>query len=331
MSDQDIKKAKTGWTSVMLAFAIMAVLAYYAMLAGHFDTLALPGLLPGKEVAVGATWDVPNGVAQAVCNFEGLTKHALKGKLESVKDGVATVAITGTAEGIDLGALVKIEVKATGRFDLKEKRLVALEWTEKDDRGQGPVSPTTVVESTTVIERKPIDQPKELSDVALVSVPAEEPPAVMLQLDLEDAKGKFALLHTREWHLVSETDEHTVLRLMDRGDFIAQVTLTPWPAADKGKHLTPEEFKAAMHNTSGWKPERELQAGEVPSEDQRWVYRLSELGQLDGVAVLQNFYLVAAPNGEQVVLAFTMTPKQADKIGARDLSLAGSLEVPAKK
>jgi hypothetical protein len=50
---------------------------------------------------------------------------------------------------------------------------------------------------------------------------------------------------------------------------------------------------------------------------------------MDGLAVVQNFYLVAAPGGEQVVLAFTMTPKQADKLGARDLSLVGSLDVPA--
>ncbi len=47
------------------------------------------------------------------------------------------------------------------------------------------------------------------------------------------------------------------------------------------------------------------------------------------MAVLQNFYVVAAPSGEQVVLVFTMTPKQVDKLGARDLSLVGSLDVPA--
>jgi hypothetical protein len=48
------------------------------------------------------------------------------------------------------------------------------------------------------------------------------------------------------------------------------------------------------------------------------------------MAVMQNFYLVAAPTGEQLVLAFTMTPKKADKLGARDLSLVTSVEVPAK-
>ena len=54
-------------------------------------------------------------------------------------------------------------------------------------------------------------------------------------------------------------------------------------------------------------------------------------GKLEGANVVQNFYLIASPNGEQVVLVFTMTPKQADKIGARDLSVIGGLEIPAGK
>ena len=58
----------------------------------------------------------------------------------------------------------------------------------------------------------------------------------------------------------------------------------------------------------------------------RYVYRLSAVGKLDGVAVLQNFYLVAAPDGTQFVVTFTLTPKQAEKLGARDLGFVGSLE-----
>jgi hypothetical protein len=59
------------------------------------------------------------------------------------------------------------------------------------------------------------------------------------------------------------------------------------------------------------------------------VYRLSVLGKMEGIEVLQNFYLVAAPSGQQLVLAFTLTRKQAEKLGARDLSLVGSIEMPA--
>jgi hypothetical protein len=296
----------------------------------HFNTLFLAGLLPGKAVKVGDTWPIASPVAQALCSYEGLTEQKLMGKLEGVAGDVATFSVRGTAAGVELGALVKTKVEASGRFDTKKGRIVALEWKQGDERDQGPASPASSTQVTVNVARAPIAQPASLSDVALISVPAGmKPPGGMTHVEYRDAKGRFALLHGREWVLVSETAEHAVLRLMERGEFVAQLTVTPWTKAKKGEHLKPEAFKAAMNSASGWRPERELQASEVPSGDRRWIYRLSAQGQLDGVEVLQNFYLVAGPDGEQVVLTFTMAPKQADKLGARDLSVAASVEVPA--
>ena len=210
---------------------------------------------------------------------------------------------------------------------------MGLTWTQNDDREQGPVSPATTVETTTTLARKPIDQPETLSDVKLVSVPDSfAPPAPMLYLEHRDAAGRFAMVYARDWQVVGQTKERTVLRLLDHGDFLAQATITPWTRFDQGKHLSPDDFKAAMNATPGWEPERQLFAGEVPSDTPgRWTYRVSAFGKMDGVEVLQTFYLIAAPGGEQVVVVFSMTPKQADKFGTRDLALVGSLEVPAAK
>lgn len=298
--------------------------------ADQFNSAAVAGILPGKQVAVGDSWKVPSTVVQALCNFEGLTGHTLTGKLDSVAADSATFSLSGTAAGIDLGAIAKLKIEATGRFDLKAKRLVSLEWKQKDERDQGPASPASVVESTITLKRQPIEQPDGLSDVALVSVPQDwEPPAPMTQLDYRDPQGRYSLLYPRYWHMTAQLKDQVVLRCLDRGDFVAQVALTPWKKAEKGKHMTAEEFKQAMNAMSGWEPDKELQAGEVPAENGRWVYRYSTSGKMDGVAAVQNCYLIATPNGEQMIVVFTMTPKQVDKLGARDLSLVGSLEIPA--
>src|SRR5262249_49307185 len=263
----------------------------------------------------------------------GLTEQNLQGKLVEVKDDLAKFAVTGTAAGIELGALVKLTIETTGHFDLKKKRLTWLEWKQKDEREQGPASPAGRVEVKTTVERSAVDTPETLSDVALVSVPqgSDEPPAHMTQVQLVEPKGRYDLTHGREWTLVGQTEEHTILRLMERGDFVAQVTITPWQSAEKGKHMDPEKFRDTMAGTPGWEMEKELQAGEVPAEGGRWIYRVSALGQLDGASVMQNFYLVAGPNGEQVVLVFTLTAKQAERLGSRDLALAGSIDFPKKK
>jgi hypothetical protein len=293
----------------------------------HFPVIGVMGLLPGKEVTVGETWKVTNPVAETLCNFEGLTEQSLVCKLEEVKDQVARVSVSGSATGIDLGALTKLTIEATYQYDLASHRLTRLEWKQKDERDQGPASPATSVQASTVLTRTAIEQPESLSDVSLVSVPdGFEPPPPMTQIEYREAKGRFDLVYGREWQMVGQIEEHTVLRMMDRGDFVAQVTITPWTHAEKGQHLSAEDFKQAMDDTPGWQVEEVLQAGEVPSENGRWIYRISALGQLDGVKVMQNFYLIANPDGEQVVLAFTMPPKQADKLGTRDLSMAASLE-----
>jgi hypothetical protein len=297
----------------------------------RFDTLALAGLLPGKAVAAGDTWQLANNVVQALCSFEGLTEQSLTGKLVKINGNAAEVTITGPASGIDLGAQVKVKVDATLKFDLKTKCIVALDWAQVDDREQGPASPATKIKAVTKMERAVVETPDSLTDASLVSVPDNfEPPAKMTYLEYHDPKGRYDFAYAREWQIVGQTSEHLILRFMERGDFIAQVTVTPWTAAERGKHLSAEEFKDAMTHTPGWEPENELQAGEVPTDDSRWIYRLSAQGKMDDETVVQNFFLVAGPNGDQVVLAFTMTPKQADRLGTRDLSLAGSIGFPKK-
>jgi len=302
------------------------------LVGDHFDTLCLTGLLPGKDVAVGDTWKVNSSVAQALAHFDGLTDQDLTCKLEEVKGNVARVSVTGPANGIELGARVKLKINAAYRFDLAVKRLTWLEWKQEDDRDQGPASPALTATSTTTVTRQVIERPDALADVALVSVPPDfKVPETLLLVEYRHPKGKFELNHAREWQLVGEPQERLVLRLMERGDFVAQATITPWPAAEKGKHLSPDEFKAAIAEAPGWEAEKELQAGEVPAAEGHWTYRVSLLGKTDGVAVLQNFYLVAGPNGDQVVVAVTLNPKKTEQLGSRDLSLAGSIEFPSQK
>src|SRR5262249_49193383 len=105
-------------------------------LTDHFDTLAVAGLLPGKTIDPGTTWNIPNAVVLSVCELDGVTEHSLVGKLESVKDNLAQVTITGKANGINLGAQVELTIDGRLTFDIKQKCIVSLEWKETDMRQQ---------------------------------------------------------------------------------------------------------------------------------------------------------------------------------------------------
>jgi hypothetical protein len=298
------------------------------LVAEQFDTLSLPGLLPGKAVAVDDTWAVSNLAAQGLCQFDGLVAHTLTGKLVEVKDGAAWFAVEGTAEGIEQGAAVKLVVTARGKFDPASKRITELEWKQKDDRSQGPVSPASEVEAVVRLKRAAVEEPKELAAAALPA--GETPPLLLTLLRHADADGRYEFLYPREWHVVGKTADHLVLRLIDRGELVAQATLTNWKKADAGKHADPAEFKKTLADLPGWETESVLSDGEIQTDPGRWLYRVTAKGKLDGLAVVQSYFLLAGPKGDQVVVTFAMKPDKADAVGTRDVSLVNAIEFGKK-
>jgi hypothetical protein len=301
-------------------------------LTEHLDTLYLPGLLPGKELAAGATWKIANHAALALGDLDALVENNLVGKLESVQADTARGTITGKLVGIDLGAQATLEVQAAFIFDLKEKRLVQLTWKQADSRQQGPVTPALTAEVTYVMKRTPILEPNELSDVALVAALAA-PVQKMALVHYRDAKGRFEFQHSRDWHLVGQQDDHVVYRLLsERGDFIAQATLTPYRKEKPGAMMKADDFALLMANAPGWEQDDKLleknENVNVPNGAK--AYRIGAAGKLDGVAVVQYFHLLHGPQGDQMIVTFTMRPEQADQLQLRDMTLIQSITFGVK-
>lgn len=298
----------------------------------HFNPQCLAGLLPGKAVNVNDTWTVSAQAAQAACQFDGLVKHALTGKLTSVADGKATFTIEGTAEGIEHGAKVTLTVTATGVFDIAAKRVTELSWKQKDDREQGPVAPASQVDATVTLHRTQLaDAPKELTDAALAAVPKGDVPPAMTLLRHADPKGTYSLVYARDWHITGQTDQFLILRLLDKGEFVAQATVALWKKADAGKHTPAEDFKRAVNSAPGWTATRVLEDAETTTPDGRWLYRIAAEGKMEELPVVQCFHLLAGSQGDQVAVTFAMKPEKVKAVGTRDRELVNAITFPAKK
>lgn len=302
------------------------------LVAEHFNPQCLPGLLPGKEVGPNTTWPVPDAAAIAACQFDRLLKNALVGKLIAVQGGLATFSIEGQAEGIENGGKASLSIAATGTFDIASRRVVELQWKQKDDREQSAVGPASKVEATIALKREMMPAvPPALTDAALAGIPNGEVPAALAQLRFVDPKGRYTILHPREWHVTGATDTHLILRLLDRGEFIAQATVSVWKSLPPGRHLSPDEFKKAVSESRGWSATKVLDDREVPASGGRWLYRLSAEGKLEGQPAVQNFHLLAGPQGDQLVVVVTMNPSQAAAVGTRDVALVNAIEFGSGK
>ncbi len=301
--------------------------------AEHFNPHCLAGLLPGKAVAVGDTWRLDAAATQAAGQFDELAKNDLAGKLDKVEGGKAQFSITGSAEGTENGAKVKLAVSAAGTFDVASARVVALTWKQADERGDGPVNPASQVEATVTLAREVLaDAPKELDDAAAAAVPKDDAPlGPLAHLRYADPKGRYSLLHPREWHVTGQTDTHLILRLLEKGEFIAQATVTQWKKAAPGSHAAVADFKRTLADIPGWVPKGGLDDGEVPTAPGHWLYRVAAQGEMDGLPVVQAFHLLAGPQGDQLVVTFTATPEKQRAVGTRDLGLVNAIDFPSKK
>jgi hypothetical protein len=297
------------------------------LIGEHFDSLALPGVLPEKAVAVGATWPIPDPVAAALCGLERITAHDLVAKLAEANDTVAVVAVTGSAKGTTIGAQTTAKVAATIRFDVSARRIVAVEWKQSDARDQGPASPAVNAEVVVTLTREACEPGAELADVALPPLAdGSAIPESLTDITIPDVNGRFTLNCGRDWLLTNRSESNMVLRLLDEGEFVAQATITPWQKAAAGQHDEPRAFRDAMLKSPGWTAEKLLEESELPARtDGRWIYRVVARGQMQSTDVLQTFYLIADLRGNQIVVAVTAKLSQAEKLAGRDVALVNGI------
>jgi hypothetical protein len=299
-------------------------------LTEHLDTMTLAALLPGKTIDVGKSWTVPNAVVLALCELDGVTQQNLEGTLEAVKGDVAHGKFVGVVKGINLGAEVAMVINARFEFDIKQQRIVALEWKETDGRQQGPISPAMTADVTITLKRTPIDAPAELDKSALAKIPAAAT-AELTSILHHDARKRFDLKYSRDWHVVSPDDNpQLVMRYLERGDFIAQVTVTPWKKTDPKSVMKLEKFAEDMSKTPGWAEEKETERKALTelSKGHGTVYRVAATGELDGVRTVQYYYLIVGTHGEQLIMTFSVVPQHVERLGSRDLDLVREVAFP---
>ncbi|HEV3167693.1 MAG TPA: hypothetical protein VGZ22_27055, partial [Isosphaeraceae bacterium] len=228
--------------------------------------------------------------------------------------------------GAALGGEGSITCSGSYTFDRKAARICHLTLTRTETRQPGPVEAGLDIKSTLTVERRPISAPPELTESALSALPAALP-AELEQLLFVAAEGKYSLRHSRDWHIFSEDTQQSVLKRLDHGELVAQCNLATGPNAGKGRHQDLAQFRDDIRRALGRRFDRVLEAGEVEGPaDGTFRYRVAVGGHEGSVGVLWYYYLVANPEGDQLLVTFTLADAQAKQFADQDLQLIGSLE-----
>ncbi len=301
--------------------------AEFEMVQGPADPLDLGGLLPAGEVRIGDSWKVDDRAARSLSGYDALASNGLMATLETLDEEKAQIRLNGRIGGAVLGGTGSITCEGTFQWDRSAGRIVALEVQRQESREAGPVEAGLEFQSTLRLTRKPTEEtPKELAEEALADLPERFPDDWRL-LTHTAPDGRFSLLHDRDWHVFTEDDRQTVLRRIAQGEIIAQCNLIAAPKVAPGRHQDVNQFRDDLRKALGSRFGRFLSAGEVegaPAGGFR--YRVAAAGRQGEVPILWYYFLIASPDGDQLVAAFTLRESRADFFGDQDLRMIGSIE-----
>jgi hypothetical protein len=290
------------------------------------DPLSLPGLLPEKAVGIGDTWSIPSNTVRALSDYDALASSTLRAKVESVDDATVRVRIGGEIRGAARGGEGTMTCDGTFTFNRKTGRIDRLNLNRAEVRKAGPVEAGLDLKGTLTVERDPAETPAELSDTALAELQLEDPGARALLL-YSSPDAKYSLLHDREWHIFWDDTRMTVLKRLDHGEVTAQCNIRIGPNAGKGRHQDPAQFREDIRRALGKRFDHLLGEGEVEgAQADVYRYKVSVQGREGDADIIWYYYLLANPDGDQLLATFTLGEPQLKNFAEQDLQLIGTLD-----
>ena len=250
-------------------------------------------------------------------------------RLTEVTDDVAKVVLEGSLKGAVAGIGTEMQVKAKYNFDLKSKRINWFAMLVKEKRAVGHVGPGLDVVAKLIMKVTPIPQSVHLAPEITDQIPQSAEGLTLLEF--ASPTGTFRFDYDRRWYVTSEEKDVAILRLVDRGELVAQCNISP--LTNVSKQLTLTDFQNEVRQSLGKNFGEFLAATEDTSEAGYNVYRVVANGQVSDLPIQWVYYLLTSPDGTRASLSFTMESNLAERFAAADRELVGSLRFspPAAK
>ncbi len=290
------------------------------------NSLLLDQLLPTKPVAKGATWAIDASVMGPLLTFDSLAVCEVQSVLEEFNANFAKVRLAGSVHGMADGAASQQEIRGVYLFDRQLQRIARLNLAIRETRSIGGATPGLDAVAKLQIKVEPVAIVPQLSDEVTAKASRNRRDSLR-DLVYEAAPLGFRIHHDRQWFITGEERESVTLRRVDRGDLVAQCTLTALPPKSAGRQISLEQFQKDVTFSLG------KSFGELVSS-RRWqnaaghyCYELVVRGLVEGVPVEWHHYLVAPEGGHRVSVAVTIEKPMVDRVAHTDRQLVESLEL----
>lgn len=289
------------------------------------DPLAIAEILPSAPVRPGRSWRIGEAAARGISQYDAIKANTLDAVLESVDQARAVVRLHGRIEGSLQGAQGLMTCDGVLTFDRRRGWIERLELNRNESRRPGPIEVGLDVKSTLTFTRVAENPPATLSDAALATASLETTPQ-RLWLTQDAPGGKAHLLHDRHWHQFWDDPKLVVLKRLDGSRVVAQCNLVVAPPAGRGQHQDPSQFRDEVRRVLGQRFVQFIGTGTVGGDPAGgFRFKVGVQGREGDLGVVWYYYLVAGPDGNQLVVTYTLAARDAQTFGDQDAEMIGTL------
>jgi hypothetical protein len=289
------------------------------------NTALLNQLLPNRAVLVGETWSHADDLVRPLLAIESIHKNNLQSRCRGMEAGLVSIDLEGTVRGSTRGVSTDLEVKGKYDFDPQHARITRFTMRLREDRAVGHAEPGIEVEAQIQIQIEPGIAAPELVDAKLAALP--RPATRALQpLECFSEEGRLRFLHERDWRTMVDRHDVLILRLVQRGDLVAQCNLTRLPDVSPPHSMTRSRFEEDIRRVLGSRFGQVVEASEGRTARGLKQIRVAVTGVASEIPIRWIYHHLSDASGRQVALVFTLDEKSLPRFAATDELLVSSLE-----
>ncbi len=290
------------------------------------DSLLLDRLLPARRVVLGDQWPHRKQLLAALLGLDEVSKADVQSRLKEVTDIVARFEIHGHVEGAVHGAPTQIDLKGKYRFDLRSRRIDWLGLLIKEKRQSSLVADGLEVHSVLQVTVHPLAHAADLSAATLAKVAAQvRASPESTRLSYHSASGHWQFVYDRRWYVFRDQPEVAVLRLLDRGEVIAQCNVSSLPDRPADQLVGLSEFQDDVRRALDKDFGGFVEASQRVDPSEHRILRVVAEGKHSEIPIQWIYYHVADRQGRQVAFTFTVEKGLLDRFEDADQLFVRSL------
>ena len=290
----------------------------------QLDLLQVPGhphaweqILPENQnpLTPGSKWSPKPEVLASLLAIDVVHQHDVQCEVEKAPgpSDQIRIRLRGSVEGGVYGVGTQVELEGTVQVHASTGQVMEAELRYQEKRAVGHVGPGLDVQTQVTLRRHKLTHPQRLArHLPIQHFPLADPYTTRLELRHVPLGVQFQ--YDRRWHIVGEDEKGMVLRLVDRGELVAQCNIARLPA--EKEPLSAKQWQERIAQTLEEHFGRWVEPPQVVRLQKGYQgLRLIAEGQVQELPILWQYWVLRGPEGRQAMVVFTLEPKLVPRFG----------------